>query len=110
MKDQFKLVLSDQFVRISLMLSLLFIIPLIAIIIVTYGALPPLIPFFNSMPWGAERLAPSGITIFLPLLVVAIFLFNIIIAIAVYKKFALISRITLFNCFLFLLKMCFKNF
>ena len=102
MKEKFKLLISDQFIRISLMLSLLFIIPLIVIIIVFYNALPPFIPFFNSMPWGEQRLSGSEITIFLPLLLVSILLINILIATSVYKKFVLISRIILFNCFLFL--------
>lgn len=103
MKNKFKLILSDKFIRISLVLSLLFIVPLMVIIISTYSALPPYIPFFNSMPWGIQRLASSSITIFLPLLLFIILLLNLIIATLIYKRYALISRIILFNCFLFLL-------
>lgn len=103
MKEKFSTVLSDQFVRISLLLSILFIVPLITIIIVTYGSLPPLIPFFNSMPWGEQRLIGSNITIILPMLLVAIFVGNVLLATFVYTKYVLISRIVLFNCFLILL-------
>lgn len=103
MKEKFNLILSDQFARTSLLLSLVFIIPLIAIILFTYSKLPPLIPFFNSMPWGEERLAPSGIAIFLPFILLLILVGNMLLAILVYKKYVLIARITLFNSFLFLL-------
>jgi hypothetical protein len=103
MKDKFSLILTDQFVKISLLLSFLFLIPLIVIIIVTYGSLPPLIPFFNSMPWGEQRLAYSSVAIFLPLLLVGFFVGNIFQAVSSYKKYVLVARIVLFNCFLFLL-------
>lgn len=103
MKEKFSIVLSDQFVRVSLILSLVFIVPLITIIIATYGSLPPLIPFFNSMPWGEERLISSNITVFLPLFLMAIFIGNVLLATFVYTKYVLIARIVLFNCFLILL-------
>lgn len=103
MKEKFNLLLSDQFVRISLLLSVLFIVPLILLIIFSYSKLPPLIPFFNSMPWGEERLYFSKIIILLPLFLITIFILNILQAVFVYKKYVLLSRIVLFNCFLFLL-------
>lgn len=103
MKEKFSIILSDQFVRISLILSLIFIVPLIIIIIATYSSLPPLIPFFNSMPWGESRLIPSSFTVLLPLLLLAIFVGNVLLATFVYTKYVLISRIVLFNCFLILL-------
>lgn len=103
MKDKFNLIISDQFVKISLLLSLLFIIPLIIIIMVTYNNLPPLIPFFNSMPWGEDRLVVSNVTIFLPLLLLFVFVGNILQATFIYNKYVLVARIILFNCFLFLL-------
>lgn len=103
MKENFKLLISDQFVRISLVLSLIFIIPLMTIIILSYAGLPPLVPFFNSMPWGEERLALSTFVIVLPLILFTVFTGNIIQAVSFYSKYVLVSRIVLFNCFLFLL-------
>lgn len=103
MKEKFNLLLADQFIKISLSLSLLFIIPLIILIIATFSKLPPLIPFFNSMPWGEERLYTSRAIIFLPVILTIVFVFNLFLATGIYKKYALISRIVLFNCFLFLL-------
>lgn len=103
MKGKFKLIFTDQFVRISLLLSLLFMIPLIVIIIATYPSLPPLVPFFNSMPWGEDRLAYSNLMIFLPILIVLVFAGNVLQATFSYTKYVLVARILMFNCFLFLL-------
>lgn len=103
MKEKFNLLISDQFIKISLLLSLFFLVPLVILIIATFGNLPPLIPFFNSMPWGEDRLFSSRTIIFIPLLVLVIFTINLFFATAIYKKYALIARIILFNCFLFLL-------
>lgn len=103
MKDKFNLVLSDQFARISLILSLMFVVPSIFLILISYTSLPPLIPFFNSMPWGEERLVDSHVIIFLPFILLGIFVGNLLYAIFAYRKNVLVSRIILFNCFLFLL-------
>lgn len=103
MKGKIRLILRDQFVRVSLLLSLIFLVPLITIIISTYTSLPPLIPFFNSMPWGEERLVNSNVAIFLPILLIVFFVANLFQAVIAYEKYVLVSRIVLFNCFLFLL-------
>lgn len=103
MKEKFKLILKDQFVRISLLLCVLFLVPLIIIIFTTIGSLPPLIPFYNSMPWGEERLAYSNITILLPILLIGVFVGNLLQATFSYSKYVLVARIVLFNSFLFLL-------
>jgi hypothetical protein len=55
------------------------------------------------MPWGEERLVASNATILLPVFLILIFVGNILLSVFVYKKYVLISRIVLFNCFLFLL-------
>ena len=103
MKDKFKLIIADQFVRISLLLSFIFIIPLTVIIVITYSNLPPLIPFYNSMPWGEERLVSSTVAIFLPMLLLGIFIANVFQSAFVYSKYVLVARIVMFNTFLFLL-------
>lgn len=103
MRGKIKIFLSDQFVRLSLILSVLFVIPLLFIIGYSINKLPPLIPFFNSMPWGEERLINSNVILVLPLLVIGIFLANIFQAIFSYSKYVLVSRIIMFNTFLFLL-------
>ena len=102
MRERFSLTLSDNFIRISLALSLLFLIPSIVLIVLSYEKLPPLIPLFNSMPWGEERLFASTINIFFPLILLSIFVVNLLIGSIIYKKFALAARILSFNSLLFI--------
>lgn len=103
MKGKFKTILSDQFVRLSLLLSVVFIVPLITIVLFSYQNLPPLIPFFNSMPWGEDRLIYSNVVILLPVLILGIFIVNTMQAVFTYSKYVLVARIIMFNTFLFLL-------
>lgn len=103
MKDKFKVIFSDQFTKLSFFLSIVFMLPLIVIIVASYSSLPPFIPFFNSMPWGEDRLIRSGIAITLPVLILAVFIINFMQAVISYSKFVLVSRIIMFNTFLFLL-------
>ncbi len=103
MKDKFKVIFSDQFTKLSFFLSIIFLLPLTASIIFSYSSLPPFIPFFNSMPWGEDRLMRSNIVIVLPVLVLAVFTINFMQAVFSYSKFVLVSRIIMFNTFLFLL-------
>ena len=102
MKGKFRLLIKDQFTRLSLILSLLFLIPSIAIIFYTYGNLPPLLPFYNSMPWGEDRLLSSNLVLVFPLLLLLVFLINVIQSAFFYSKYVLIARIFMINTFLFL--------
>jgi hypothetical protein len=74
---------------ISIFLSLL----TVAYIIIYYQSLPPLVPVFNQLPWGTDRLVPTA-GIFIPIAVFTIiFIFNILFASLVYSKNPLIARI-----------------
>ncbi len=73
---------------ISFILSLVTLI----FVVVFYGSLPPLIPVFNQLPWGPERLT-STFGIFIPIIVFGIvFLFNLIFSSVIYSKNPLIAR------------------
>ena len=73
---------------ISLSLSLITVI----FIVLYYSSLPPLIPVFNQLPWGTQRLAPTA-GIFIPIIIfTVIFLFNLIFSSAIYSKNPLIAR------------------
>ncbi len=102
MREKFSLTLTDNFIRISSGLCLLFLIPTTIVIVLSYEKLPPLIPLFNSMPWGEERLYSSTINIFFPLMLLSIFVINFAIGSFIYKKFALVARILSFNSLLFI--------
>ena|ERR1035437_6518126 len=57
-----------------------------------YTNLPPLIPIFNQLPWGDNRLTPT-LGIFIPIVIfIIIFIFNILFTSIVYSKNPLIAR------------------
>lgn len=75
--------------NISLILTFL----TIAFILFNYRNLPPLMPIFNQLPWGTQRLTQTA-GIFIPVAVfIIIFLINIIFSSYVYLKNPLIARI-----------------
>ncbi len=75
--------------NISLILTFL----TIGFILFNYKNLPPLVPIFNQLPWGTQRLTQT-LGIFIPVAVFGvIFLVNIIFASFVYLKNPLIARI-----------------
>lgn len=103
MKENFKHFISDRFIKVSVWSSVLLLVAQIMLIGITFLRLPPYIPFFNSMPWGEDRLSPSQIILFFPVILITIFLMNIFIGTALYKKYAFIARILVFNVLLFTL-------
>lgn len=103
MKEKFRYLFIDNFVKICFIASLLFLIPLVALVVFTIQNFPPMIPLFNSMPWGEERLAPSIALYAFPVVLVCIFIGNVVGAALLYKRYTLIARILLFNTALFLM-------
>lgn len=65
-----------------------------------YFRLPPLIPLFNSLAWGRERLAQKELIFFVPFFLVSIAALNIFFSTMYYKKQALLSRMLSFNVLL----------
>jgi len=62
-------------------------------ILLFYRKLPPLIPIFNQLPWGEERIIGTPF-IFLPVIVsLFISVFNLFYASFVYEKSPLIGRV-----------------
>jgi hypothetical protein len=83
----------------------LFLIQL-AYLIFSLPKLPPLLPVFNQLPWGVERLGTTY-SIFLPLVVALICsVTNLILASITYSSMPLIARIMGFSSFLVML-LCF---
>jgi hypothetical protein len=101
MKGNFKLVFADKITRISIIVSIVLVVIQTFLVLVFYSKLPPLIPFFNSRPWGEERLASSQAVFLLPVFSLVIFVINIILSAIFYKKNVLISRIIAFTILLF---------
>ncbi len=69
-------------------------------ILFNLSKLPPLIPVFNQMPWGEERLS-STFGIFIPSIITSlIFFVNIILSAVSYTTSPLISRLIAITSFL----------
>ena len=106
MKERFKHLIQDRIVKVSYISSLLLLLVAFIYTALLYGRLPPLIPIFNQLPWGMQRLADK-IMIFLPIVVnSSILTVNIIFSQVVYKKMPLVVRMigitTLFISFIVL--------
>lgn len=93
MKKLIKYVIADKILKWSFGVTLFLITIQFAYIGVFYVSLPPLIPLFNQMQWGEERLG-TRIEFFLPIVIAAIFsLLNLFLAQKLYEKMPLVSRI-----------------
>ncbi len=93
MKDFIKNIKADKLTFRGFIISFFVGIFTLLIIIIAYKNLPPLIPIFNQLPWGEQRLTET-IGIFIPLVVFAIiFVFNLSFTSLIYSKNPLIARI-----------------
>ncbi len=93
MKEIFNLVRNDRILSRFFLLSILVIGTSVIYVLLVFRKLPPLVPLYNQLTWGDQRLSPL-IGIFLPhFLVLAIILINSILSALVYKKTPLVSRI-----------------
>lgn len=86
------LVLKDKITRWGLILSGIFLLLEIVSVAIFYFSLPPLVPLFNQMPWGVERLGSKN-TILIPFVLGLIFLIsNFFLLSRLYEKLPLLSR------------------
>lgn len=102
MKDNIKLLMSDTIIKSSLFISVFFLTVQTVLMLFFQKNLPPYIPFFNSQPWGEERLIPSAAILFLPLMLFLVFIINNFISSILYTRHTLIARILTFNSLLFI--------
>jgi hypothetical protein len=100
MKDYFKYLKKDRLLLRLFILSFFVIGLTIIYILINYRNLPPLLPIFNQLPWGEERLSSTP-GIFIPSIVVLVILFiNIFLSSYFYEKSPLVSRIFAVTSFL----------
>jgi hypothetical protein len=93
MKDFINNIKADKLTYRGFIISFFVGIFTLLIIIIAYKNLPPLIPIFNQLPWGEQRLTET-VGIFIPLVVFAfIFVFNLSFTSLIYSKNPLIARI-----------------
>lgn len=97
MSAKISTLLKDSSIKYSLLLCLFFLFAQSILLAFFYFTLPPIVPFFNSLPWGTERLAASQFMLSLPMGVTIILLINLYISKRIYLKHALIARILTVN-------------
>jgi hypothetical protein len=92
MKNLINNLTGDKLAFRGFVISFLLTLFTLLYIAINYTNLPPLIPIFNQLPWGDNRLTPT-IGIFIPIaLFIIIFIFNVLFTSIVYSKNPLIAR------------------
>lgn len=100
MKNYFNSLKKDRLVFKLYIATFVLIALTAAYILINLSKLPPLIPVFNQMPWGKERLS-STFGIFIPSIITSvIFFINIILSAVSYSTSPLISRLIAITSFL----------
>ena len=100
MKKYFRYLREDRLIFRLFALGLFFILLTLLYALLNYSQLPPLLPVFNQLPWGVDRLGNSW-GIFIPsLIVLLIFSFNILLSAFIYSYSPLISRLFAVTSFL----------
>ncbi len=100
MKNSFKIVFADRVIFYTLLFSILGVLLQIGISGFQFLNLPPMIPLFNSLSWGEERLAGKLFIFAVPGFLLTMIVINFLFAARFYKKNALLSRILMFNLML----------
>ncbi|MCL5970410.1 MAG: hypothetical protein M1450_02845 [Patescibacteria group bacterium] len=92
MKEFFKDVKNDKLTFRLFILTLVFVLIPLPYILFFYRNLPPYIPVFNQLSWGAQRLAPP-FGIFIPSVIsILMLIVNLVLSSILYKKTPLVSR------------------
>lgn len=99
MKETFRLIRSDKILLRFFTASIAIVILTLAYILFVFRSLPPVLPVFNQLPWGDQRLGPRVAIFFPDLLVVVIFVVNLFLSTAVYSKTPLLARMLAITCF-----------
>lgn len=102
-----KKIQSDKIMWFSFIFSFFLVAVSLLFIAFFYKQLPPVIPLFNQMPWGEERLSEKQDIFFPPAVTFFIFIANFSIAFFLYEKMPLVCRMlcttSLLVCLLMLL-------
>src|SRR5215469_3655041 len=87
------LVKADKIVRWGMTFAFILLLFQASLLAIFYLRLPPVIPLFNQLPWGEDRLG-ARYEFLLPLIMTSLFfLFNYILLRKLYITMPLVSRI-----------------
>lgn len=93
MNGTIKQVLNDKIIKSGMTISGSLILLETVLVIFFYFSLPPLLPIFNQLPWGEERLG-TKITFFIPpSITLFFFVLNFFMITRIHEKTPLLSRI-----------------
>lgn len=92
MQNLSEILMADKIIRIGTIISGISIFFILTTLLFFFRGLPPIVPVYNQMPWGEDRLG-GKLEIFIPLILTFVFfIVNLVFALLVYKKMPLISR------------------
>ena len=100
MKDNFRIIYLDKGIRYSLFISVFILTIITLVLLFVYTKLPPVIPLFNSLTWGSERLAARLIIFGIPVSLILMSVLNVFLSRIAYKRRALLSRMLSLNLLL----------
>jgi len=99
MKETFRQIRSDRILLRFFSATFAIIILTLAYILFVFRNLPPVLPIFNQLPWGDQRLGEKTAIFFPELLVVVIFIVNLFLSAQVYSKTPLLARMLAITSF-----------
>lgn len=100
MKEFINLITHDNAVKYSFISSVVFLMLLTALLIFQYNKFPPIVPLFNSLPWGKSRLVPTQMILIIPIFLTIITGTNVLLFSSLYKKYTILSRMLSVNILL----------
>lgn len=100
MNASFKNIVRDKSIRYSMLLTGVFCMLQVIGMGVFFFRIPPVVPLFNSFPWGNDRLAPVQVFFMVPIVLFLCAIINALFAATEHKRFALISRMLSLNILL----------
>jgi hypothetical protein len=100
MRGFFKDITSDNITQKGFFICFLIILLSCGYAVFYFNNLPPLLPLFNQLPWGEQRLIETAGIFIPPIISFLILLINLILASLIYKKVPLISRVLAITCLL----------
>lgn len=100
MKDNIKLITQDKGIRYAILFAGIILLFEIILLLLLYPRLPPLVPLFNSLSWGRDRLVPGWFLFGVPVFLFLFFIVSILFLRIAYKKHALLARMLFINLLL----------
>lgn len=92
MREHFKTLTADNITRSMMATTIVLFVVQLGFILFFYQNLPPVIPIFNQLPWGVERLG-TQLSIFLPFIIALICsVTNFTLASITYDTMPLVAR------------------